>query len=213
MNKAPLMVRARPAFNSHVVTSTGRQSIYPSSADATSEPDPVEFLIVHDFADNPEGCMPGEEAALVAMGIRGNWHWVPFGPTHVVTFDFLCKRRIPLDAWSIANKMASDPFILQHGTNAPCHLPRPARLSPAGVRQHIRRMRTALAAVIEQTRLDIDPWTIICSVSSSTCSKRYFVNAKVSWRHWCGAEGEDSGTCILFSPQPHMVLRSPQSAR
>lgn len=194
------MIDRSQAINSHERSLNLRFQYKSHFGVDASQPDQVEFIIVHEFADSPEGCAPGEEAALAAMGFRGNWYWVPFGPTHMVTFDFLARRRIPLDAWSIVNKMASDPFVLQHGANAPCNLPRPARLSPAGLRQQVRRMREMLAHLIQQEGLDLDPWNIICSVKSSTCAVRYWINAKVTWVHWWGAEGEDSGACILLSP-------------
>ena len=164
----------------------------------------IELTLVHDYAEHDDECSPGEEVTAAILGYRGKQYFVPWGPTHLILIDFICRhRRIPLDAQSIANKMRSDPFVIQHGANAPCDVPRPARTTRTAVRQQIKRSRDMLADLIEDQELDLDAWDIICSVETSTRAMKYRINAKVSWKHWSGSEGEDSGACILLSvPRP-----------
>jgi hypothetical protein len=198
--------RSHTALDGKIAGFRERNSIQArSSIDRKVDTDRVGFIIVHDFAETPEGCFPGEEAAAAILDYRGSRYWIPWSSTHLVLVDFLCRHQhIPLDSWSIANKMANDPFVLQHGANAPCNLPRPARTSPTAVRQQIRRIRKVLADLIEEQSLDLDARDIICSVESSTRMVRYSINAKVTWKHWSGEEGEDSGACILFSPSQRL---------
>jgi hypothetical protein len=184
-----------------------------SSIDRKIDHDRVEFIIIHDFAEGQDSCFPGEEVAAIILVYRGLSYWIPWSPTHLVLVDFLCRQRLPLDGWSIANKMASDPFVLQHGTNAPCNLPRPARTSPTAVRQQIKRSREVLTDLIEQEGLDLNAWDIICSVESSTRMVRYRINAQVTWKHWSGEEGEDSGACILLSQSHAALPRARRDAR
>ena len=161
----------------------------------------VNFEIIHDYTENPGECAPGEEPVAAIMTYRVSSYWIPWSPTHLLTFDFLCRhRRIPLDAWSIAAKMQLDQFVLQNGANAPGNIPRPARCSRTGIRQQIKRMRGVLTDLIEDECLDLDAWDIIRSIESSTRAVRYLVDADVTWRHWPGSEGEDSGACITFGP-------------
>jgi hypothetical protein len=174
----------------------------------------VSFEIIHDYTDNPEECAPGEEPVAVIMTYRNCSYWIPWSPTHLLTFDFICRhRRIPLDAWSIAAKMQLDPFVLQNGANAPGNIPRPARCSRTGIRQQIKRMREVLRDLFEEEGIDLNAWDIIRSIESSTRTVRYLVDADVTWRHWPGSEGEDSGACIVFGPnlplpEPALVRRS-----
>ena len=102
--------------------------------------------------------------------------------------------------------MLEDPFVQQHGWNAPCNMPRPARTSRTAVRQQIKRSREVLTDLIEREGLNLDAKEIIRSVESSTRTVRYQINAKVSWKHWTGSDSEDSGVCILLPgarpPQP-----------
>jgi hypothetical protein len=166
----------------------------------------VKFEIIHDYTENPGECRPGEEPVASIMTCHLGSYWIPWSPTHLLTFDFLCRhRRIPLDAWSIAAKMQLDPFVLQNAANAPGNIPRPARMSRTGVRQQIKRMRDVLANLISEESLDLDAWDIIRSIESSTRTVRYFIDAELSWRHWPGPEGEDSGACIMFGPNLPLV--------
>jgi hypothetical protein len=164
----------------------------------------IELILVHDYAEHKDGCAPGEEVVAAILGYCGRRCWIPWGPTHLILIDLICRhRRIPLDAQAIANKMQTDPFVLQYSANAPCFIARPARTSRTAVRQQIKRIRDVLAELIENEGLGIDAWDIISSVETSTRAVRYRINAKVSWKHWTGSEGEDSGACILLSaPRP-----------
>jgi hypothetical protein len=164
----------------------------------------IELILIHDYTEIQEECAPGEEVAAAILGCCGRWYWVPWSPTHLILIDFICRhRRIPLDAVSIANKMQTDPFVEQHGWNAPCNMPRPAHTSRTAVRQQIKRCREVLADLIEREELNLDEREIICSVKSSTRTVRYQINATVSWKHWPGPDGEDSGACILLpGPRP-----------
>ena len=150
-----------------------------------------KLIIIHSHSESLDGCLPGEEASAAILCHRGKRLWIPFGPTHLLLFDFLARnRRIALDAWQIAARMQEDPFIRQHATNAPgCH-ERPARTSRTAVRQQIRRMRDVLAQLIKEEGLDLDAWEIIRSEETSTRVVKYRITIDVVWEHWSGSDDD-----------------------
>src|SRR5580693_8213589 len=102
--------------------------------------DEIELILIHDYTEIQDECAPGEEVVAAILGYSGRQYWIPWGPTHLLLIDFICRRRrIPLDAVSIANKMRTDPFVLQHGANSPCGKPRFARTTRTAVRQQVKR--------------------------------------------------------------------------
>lgn len=155
----------------------------------------VEIFIIHDYTENQDECMPGEEVIAIVLVYRGKRYWVPLGPTHMILFDFLCRNRFCAhDAIWIASHMQLDPLVIYHGTNAPGHVGRPARTNRTAVRQQIKRIREALALLFEEEGLDLDAWDIVRSEESSTRVVRYRINADVSWVHWPPPEeGDPSG--------------------
>jgi len=149
----------------------------------------VRLTIIHDYAEDPESgeCWPGEEIAGTKIFYRGRWYWIPWSPTHMIVVDLLCRNRyrlIGLDAWQITAKLQSDPFVLQHATNAPGHQVRPARTSRTAVRQQIKRVRSVLTKLIEEEGLDLKADDIIRSEETSTRVVRYRIACDVSWEHW-----------------------------
>jgi hypothetical protein len=158
----------------------------------------ARVLIIHDYAEGIDECLPGEEVIAIILVWRGRWYWIPWGPTHLIVGDFLARHRwMGLDAWQISAKMQQDSFVQQHGTNAPGNKGRPARTSPTGARQQMKRMRDVLADLIADKQLDLTVDQIIRTERTSTGTARYRIVADVSWRHLPHAEGEDE----LFDPR------------
>jgi len=153
----------------------------------------VMLLIVHDYAESAGECLPGEEVIAIILIYRRRWYWVLWGPSHLIVADFLARhRRIGLDAWQIAAKMQQDPFVLQHGMNAPGHKGRPARTSPAGARQQMKRMRDVLAALIAEEGLDITVDDILRTERTSSGTALYRIVADVGWEHWPSPDDGDT---------------------
>jgi len=144
----------------------------------------AQLLIIHDYAEDPAQCFPGEEAIAIILIWRGRWYWIPWGPTHVIVGDFLARHRwIALDSWQIASKMKLDPFVQEHGTNAPGHKGRPPRTSPSNARQQLKRMRDVLFELIAVERLDLTVDQIIRTERTSSGTARYRIVADVTWQH------------------------------
>jgi hypothetical protein len=172
----------------------------------------VSLVIIHDYNEAPGECWPGEEIFAIILIFRKRWYWIPWSPTHLILVDLLCRnRRIALDAWHIAARIQSDPFVLQHGTNAPGHDVRPARTSRVAVRQQVKRSRDVLQKLIDDEGLDLDASSIICSEETSTRSVRYHINADVSWIHRPAPGGEESDLDLPFPQVPGAILNSAQA--
>jgi hypothetical protein len=153
----------------------------------------ARLVIVHDYCDSDDQCLPGEEVVAIILIWRGRSFWIPWGPTHLIVGNFLARHRwIALDSWQIAAKMRDDPFVQQHGMNAPGHKGRPARTSPAGARQQMKRMKDVLAALIVEYGLDISLDDILRTERTSTGTALYRIVADVSWEHWPLPGGEDA---------------------
>jgi hypothetical protein len=150
--------------------------------------------IIHDHAEPADLCLPGEECLAILLVFRGRRYRIPWGPTHLILGDFLCRYRwIALDAWQIAVKMADDPFVQEHGTNVPGHHGRHARTSRTAVRQQIKRMREALTGLIQEHGLPFNASDILRSEKTSSGTVGYRITLEVSWEHWPDQdEGEAS---------------------
>ena len=142
--------------------------------------------IIHDHAEFPGQCWPGEECLAILLIFLRRRYRIPWGPTHLILGDFLCRHRwIALNAWQIAAKMRDDPFVQQHGMNAPGYHGRPARTGRTAVRQQIKRMREALDELIQSKNLPLDARAIIRSEVTSTGVVGYRIAVdNVTWEHW-----------------------------
>jgi hypothetical protein len=145
----------------------------------------VRLVLVHEFAQTPVGCAPGEEAVGAYLIWRGRAYEISLSAPHLVFLDFLCRHRwIAMDASTIAIRMRTDLFVLHHGSNAPGHQVKPSRSSRTAIRQQVRRIRAVIAKVIADEKLDLDAFSILRSEETSTRSKRYRITADVSYEHW-----------------------------
>lgn len=175
------------------------------------ETERVKLVIIHDYNEAPGECWPGEEIFAIILIFRRRSYWIPLSSTHLILVDFLCRnQRIGLDAWHIAARIQSDPFVLQHGTNAPGHKVRPARTSRVAVRQQVKRVRDVLQKLIDDEGLGLNASNIICSEETSTRSVRYRINADVSWIHRPVAGSEESNLDLPFPQIPEAILNSTQ---
>lgn len=164
----------------------------------------VKLIIIYDYADVPGEYTPGTEIIAILLVWRGNRYLVPWGTTHLIVIDFLCRYRwIALDSWQIAAKMKLDPFVQQHGSNAPGTKGRPARTSHSGARQQMKRIRDVLMVIIAETRIDLDVEDIIRRETSSSGTTRYRIVADVSWEN---LPGPASGG---MTPEPHSPIVHP----
>lgn len=144
----------------------------------------AQLLIIHDYAEDPPECFPGEEVIAIILIWRGRRYWVLWGPTHLIVVDYLARHRwIALDSWQIAAKMSLDPFVLQHGTNAPSHKGRPPRTSPSNARQQMKRIRDVLAELIVAEGLVLTVDEIIRTERTSSGTARWRIVADVTWQH------------------------------
>lgn len=169
----------------------------------------VKLVIIHDYSEALGECWPGEEVIAIILIHLGRWYWIPLSPTHLIVADFLCRNRsIGLDAWQITAKLQSDPFVLQHATNAPGGQVRPARTSRTAVRQQIKRIRGVLADLIAEEGLDLKAEDIIQSEETSTRVVRYRVNAEVRWRHCPRSHGENFVVDLEIPDCPPILLGS-----
>lgn len=171
---------------------------------ALSKSERPEFEIIHDHAEYPDQCLPGEEIIAILIVYRGKRYRIPWGPTHLILVDFLCRRRwIALDAWQIAAKMADDPFVQQHGMNAMGDHGRPARTSRTAVRQQIKRIRDVLAELIRREGLPLNAADIIRSEVTSTRVTGYRIAVDVGWKHWPNKGEDDDSLRTSFGPITH----------
>jgi hypothetical protein len=155
------------------------------------QPERVKFIIIHDYTETPGECMPGEEVIAIILIYRGKRYWIPWSPTHLILVDYLCRHRwISQDAWRIAAQLQLDPFVVQHGTNAPGHNVRLARTSRTAVRKQVERIRAVLQKLIDDEGLNLRATDIIRSEESSTRAVRYRIWADVSYEHWPLQDGE-----------------------
>lgn len=167
----------------------------------------ASLLIVHDYAESSDECLPGEEVIAIILIWRAIRYWVLWGPTHLIVVDFLARHRwIALDSWQIAAKMQLDPFVLQHSTNAPGHKGRPARTGPAGARQQMKRIVDVLAALIAEKRLDLKVEDIIRTEITSSGTARYRIAADVSWTHWPRPDSGDDAPLDQRIPKIHPAI-------
>ncbi len=152
----------------------------------------IGLIIIHDYSEMPGGCTPGEEVIAIILIYGGRRFRIPLSPTHLIVADFLARHRwIAQDAWRIAAQMQLDPFVVQHGTNAPGHHVRAAHTSRTAVKQQIKRIRDTLQKLFDEEGLDLDPSSIIRSEETSTRSVRYRLVADVIFWHWPGPDGEN----------------------
>lgn len=164
---------------------------------SNSQPERPKFEVIHDHSEFSGQCLPGEDVIAILIVYRGRRYRIPWGPTHLILVDFLCRRRwIALDAWQIAAKMAEDPFVQQHGMNAPGSHRRPARTSRTAVRQQIKRIRDVLTELISRKGLPFDARAIIRSEGTSTSVTGYRITVDVTWQHWPN-KGEVEGECCV----------------
>ena len=174
----------------------------------------VTFLIIHDYTEIPGRCMPGEEVVAIILVYRGRRIWIPWSPTHLVLADYLCRRRwIAQDAVRIADQMRIDPFVRQHGTNAPGCKVKPVRTSRTAVRQKVKRMRDVLDRIIKEEGLDLKASEIIRSEESSTCVVRYRIWADVMWEHWPRQDGLEVNVDIPLADVPPAFLVAERNAQ
>jgi len=166
-----------------------------------------KLQIVHDHAEFPGQCLPGEEVVAVLLLYRGRRYRIPWGPTHLIFADCLCRYRwISLDAWQIAEKMTNDPFVQQHGMNASGYHGRPARTSRTSVRQQVKRMRETLAELLLEHGLNLNAWNILRSEKTSNSIVRYRITLDVTWEHWPGLDdGEAKGAPSIVPIRPVLV--------
>ena len=159
------------------------------------------FHIIHDNAESPGQCLPGEEVIAILLVYLGKRYRIPWGPTHLILGDFLCRYRwIALDALQIATKMSNDPFVQQHGMNAAGYHGRPARTSRTSVRQQIKRMREVLAELIREHGLNLNAWDILRSEETSNSTVLYRMALDVNWTHWPPSDGDDAAASSRIPP-------------
>jgi hypothetical protein len=172
----------------------------------------VRLVIAHEFAQVAGQCAPGEGTLGAFLVWRGRVYWIPLGPTHLILFDFLCRHRwIAMDASTIASRLRIDLFVVHHGSNAPGNRVRRARSSRTAVRKQIERIREAIAKLIVAHGLELDAFEILRSEETSTLSKRYRINADVSFDHWGTTKAFFSNRTVAGIPLhvPHDERRSP----
>lgn len=166
----------------------------------------ANLLVIHDYAESQEECFPGEEVIAIILNWRRQRYRIPWGPTHLIVGDFLARHRwLALDTWQIAAKMREDSFVQQHGTNAPGHIGRPARTSPAGARQQMKRMRDVLAELIAEKGLDLTVDEILRTERTSSGTACYRIVADPSWEHWPRPDYGDAFS-DLRNPKVHPAL-------
>jgi len=166
-----------------------------------------KLIVIHDNRDLPGECLPGEEVITILLVYLGRRYRIPWGPTHLILADFLCRYRwISLDAWQIAEKMANDPFVQQHGMNASGYHGRPARTSRTSVRQQIKRMREVLAELILEHELNLNAWNVLRSEKTSSATVRYRITLDVTWEHLPRLdEGETNGATAIRPIHPGLL--------
>ena len=173
------------------------------------ESERLQFIIIHDYAEVPGECMPGEEVVAIIVIIRGRKFWIPWSPGHLILVDFLARHRwIAQDASRIAAQMQLDQFVTQHAANAPGSCVRTVPTSRTGLRQKVKRIRGVLQKAFDEEGLDLKASDIIRSEETSTRSVRYRLHANVTWVHWPLPEGEDPTSGLLFAEVAGSILNS-----
>jgi hypothetical protein len=98
--------------------------------------------------------------------------------------DYLAQHsHFPQSASQIEAGMRTDPFYMNHGTNATFHNGLKRRISRSAIREYIKRLRLAFGLAFAEAGQALDPRQVIVSEPTVTNEIGYHLKATVEWFH------------------------------
>lgn len=112
-------------------------------------------LVVAHGAHQPlTKCLPGETVEQISLVVRSRVIPLSLSPTGLVVADLLARQRpMLLAASQIEHLLASDPFCIRLGANAPSAPRRVVRLTRRSVKVYIQRLRSQLGKAFKAAGL------------------------------------------------------------
>lgn len=139
------------------------------------------FRIMHRF--HPAGaddCVPGEEVFAIVLVYRGREHQLRLSPALLLLGDYLLRHsRYAQTATQIATGIHESGF---HGRSAPAGQRR-HRIPRSAIKEYTKRLRRAIALVLVEAQLRIDPRDILLAKESVSNHVLYQWRAAVEVVH------------------------------
>lgn len=99
-------------------------------------------------------CLPGETVEQISLVVHSRVTPLSLSPMGLVVADLLARKRpMLLAASQIKHFLASDPFCIRLGANAPAAPRRVVRLTRRSVKVYIQRLRTQLGKALKAAGL------------------------------------------------------------
>jgi len=142
------------------------------------------FRIVHRFRMPGSDCLPGEEIFAVFLIWRGHEYHLRLSPALLILVDFLAHHtRIAQSAKQIELGIRATDFYREHAKNANGRLAIIRRIPRSAVREHVKRLRRALAYAFREAGLLIAPDKVLVVEQTVTNEVAYRLRATFLWTH------------------------------
>jgi len=141
------------------------------------------FQIVHRFREPGTRCAPGEEILGVFLIYRAKRYLVRLRCSLLLLFDYLAHSNVPQTTSQIFAGINADPFYQKHGANATERGRLTRKMSRSCLREYVQRIRMALKRTFHDARLNLDPFEVLISDSTSSNQAGYRFRAKFDWIH------------------------------
>lgn len=122
------------------------------------------LVVVHGAHQPLTNCLPGETVEQISLVVHSRTIPLSLSPMGLVIADLLARKRsMFLTASQIEHLLASDPFCIRLGANAPS-TPRPAvKLARKSIKVYIQRLRSQLGKTLKTVGLATLPERILVS--------------------------------------------------
>jgi len=142
------------------------------------------FRITHRFRLPGSDCLPGEEVFAVFLIYHGREFQLRLSLAQRLLFDYLARHsRLAQSASQIEFGTRADEFYRQHGKNARSGRALTRRIPRSAIREHIKRLRQALALAFREAHLLLDPQRVLVVKQTHSNEVGYQLRATCRWTH------------------------------
>jgi hypothetical protein len=133
------------------------------------------LVVVHGEHQPLTNCLPGETVEQISLAVHSHVIPLSLSPIGLVIADLLARKRpMFLTASQIEHLLASDPFCVRMGANAPSAPRKVVKLARKSVKVYIRRLRSQLDKALRAAGLTTLPERILVSESTDLLNVRTY---------------------------------------
>jgi hypothetical protein len=141
--------------------------------------------ILHKLHEPGTDCCPGEEVAIVSLVYRAHEIIIRLSPAQSLLIDYLARCRLPQSASQLEVGIRNDRFCARHGAKARTREKYARRIGRTSIKVHVERIRRALQDAFREAGVDLDPFQVLASETTTGNQVLYKLRAHVDWTHAC----------------------------